>query len=66
MATFVHNDSGRLFRKVSPIGQIFTVTPEMAKYIERGVVFMREFGEKNITAVSRDELETEFTELSND
>lgn len=66
MASFVHNDSGRLFREISPVGQIITVTPEIAGYLRKGVIFMREFGEKNITVVDKDELEREFTELSND
>lgn len=66
MASFVHNDSGRLFREISPVGQIITVTPEIAGYLGKGVIFMREFGEKNITVVDKDELEREFTELSND
>lgn len=66
MATFVHNDSGRLFREISPVGKVFTVTPETARYLRKGAIFMREFGEKNITVVDRDELEREFTDLSND
>lgn len=66
MATFVHNDSGRLFREISPVGRTFIVTPEIAGYIREGAIFIREFGEKNITVVDRDELEREFTELSND
>ena len=66
MASFVHNDSGRLFREIPPVGQIITVTPEIAGYLRKGVIFMREFGEKNITVVDKDELEREFTELSND
>ena len=66
MASFVHNDSGRLFREISSVGQIITVTPEIAGYLRKGVIFMREFGEKNITVVDKDELEREFTELSND
>lgn len=66
MTTFVHNDSGRLFREISIVGQVFTVTPEMARYVRKGAVFMRELGDKNITVVDRDELEREFTELSND
>ena len=66
MATLVHNDSGRLFREISPVGQVFTVTPEMARFIRKGAIFLREFGEKNITIIDRNELENEFTELSND
>lgn len=66
MATFVHNDSGSLFREVSPVGRTFTVTPEMAGYLRRGAIFMREFGEDKLTVVSRDELENEFTGLSDD
>lgn len=66
MTTFVHNDSGRLFREISIVGQVFTVTPEMARYVRKSAVFMRELGDKNITVVDRDELEREFTELSND
>ncbi len=66
MATLVHNDSGRLFREISPVGLEFTVTTEMAKYIRSGAIFLREFGEKKITIVDRDEFENEFTELGND
>ena len=66
MASFVHNDSGKLFREISPVGQVFTVTQEMAGYLRKGAIFMREFWEKNITVVDKDELEREFTELSND
>lgn len=66
MATLVHNDSGRRFREISTVGQKFTVTPEMARYIRKGAIFLREFGEKNITIIDRDELENEFTELSDD
>lgn len=66
MASFVHNDSGKLFREISPVGLTFIITPEIAGYVRKGVIFMREFGDKNITVVDRDELEREFTELSND
>ena len=66
MATFVHNDSGRLYREVSPVGSVFTITPEISVYLRKGVIFMREFGEDNITVINRDELESEFTELSDD
>ena len=66
MATFVHNDSGSLFREVLPVGQTFTVTPKMAGCLRRGAIFMREFGEDKLTVVSRDELENEFTGLSDD
>lgn len=66
MTTFVHNDSGRLYREISPVGRVFIITPEMAGYLRKGAIFMREFGENNITVVNRDELESEFTELSSD
>lgn len=66
MTTFVHNDSGRLYREISPVGRVLTVTPEMASYLSKGVIFLQEFGEKNITVLDRDELENEFTELSSD
>lgn len=66
MTIFVHNDSGRLYREISPVWRVFTVTPEMAGYLRKGAIFMREFGENSITVVSRDELEREFTELSSD
>lgn len=65
MSTFVHNDSGRLFREIFPAGQVLTLTPEMARYIRKGAIFLREFGEKKITIVDRDELENEYTELGN-
>lgn len=66
MATFVHNDSGRLFKKVPVVGTIITVTPELESYLEKGFIFTRELGENGITVISRDELENEFTELSDD
>lgn len=66
MTTFVHNDSGRLYREISPVGRVLTVTPEMASYLRKGAIFMREFGGNNITVVDRDELQSEFTELSSD
>lgn len=66
MSTFVHNDSGKLYREVSPVGMVFTITPEISVYLRRGVIFMREFGEDNITVINRDELESEFSELSSD
>lgn len=66
MATFVHKDSGRLYREISPVGRVFAVTPEMAGYLRKGAIFMREFGEENITVIDRDELQSEFTELSSD
>lgn len=66
MATFVHKDSGRLYREISPVWRVFIVTPEMAGYIRKGAIFMREFGEENITVIDRDELQSEFTELSSD
>ena len=42
MASFVHNESGILFREISPVGQTITVTPEIAGYLRTGVIFMRE------------------------
>lgn len=66
MTTFVHNDSGRLYREISLVGRVFIITPQIASYLRKGVIFMREFGEKNITVVDRDELQSEFMELSSD
>lgn len=66
MTTLVHNDSGRLFNKVSPIGKIFIVTAELAVYLEKGFIFTRELGKEGITVISRDELEREFTEIDGD
>lgn len=66
MATFVHNESGRIFRKVSAVGKITTMTPELASYLEKGFIFIREWGEDGITIISRDELENEFTEIDDD
>lgn len=66
MSTFVHNDSGRLYREVSPVGMVITVTPENSVYLRKGAIFLREFGEDNITMINRDELESEFSELSSD
>lgn len=64
MTTFVHGDSGRLFRKISPVGKVFVVTAELANYLEKGFIFTRELGKEGITIISRDELQSEFTELS--
>ena len=66
MSTFVHNDSGKLYREVSTVGMVITVTPEISVSLRKGAIFLREFGEDNITMINRDELENEFTELSND
>lgn len=63
MVTFVHDESGRIFRKVPVVGKIITVTPELASYLEKGFIFTRELGEDVITIISRDELENEFTEV---
>ena len=66
MSTFVHNDSGKLYREVSPVGMVFIITPEISVYLRKGFIFLREFGEDNITMINRDELESEFSELSSD
>lgn len=66
MATFVHNESGKIFRKVSVVGKIITTTPELASYLEKGFILTREGGEDGITIISRDELENEFTEIDDD
>lgn len=66
MTTFVHNDFGRLYREMSLVGRVFIVAPEIASYLRKGAIFMREIGEKNLTVVDRDELQSEFTGLSSD
>lgn len=66
MATFVHDESGRIFRKVSVVGKMITMTPELASYLEKGFIFTREWGEDGINIISRDELENEFTEIDDD
>lgn len=66
METLVHNESGRIFRKVSVVGKMITITPELASYLEKGFIFTREWGEDGITIISRDELENEFKEVDDD
>lgn len=64
MTTYVKNGTGLLFRKVDPVGMQLTVTPETKRYIERGMVLLKGYGEDRITMATPEELKEKFTLLT--
>ena len=64
MTTYVKNDTGMLYREIDSVGAELTVTRENKKYFEQGMVFLRGYGDKHLTLVTRRELRNHFTLLT--
>lgn len=66
MTTYVKNSTGMLYRKLDLVGLTLTVTHETKRYFEQGIVLLEQYGETRLTILSKAELETNFTLLTED
>ena len=66
MTTYVRNGTGNLYKRVDPCGFNFTITPKNKKYFEQGIVLLEQYGETRLIILSKAELETNFTLLTED
>lgn len=66
MTTYVHNKTGHLYREIDPTGQVLTITPENKVRLEKGIVLFCQYGENELTVLSKDEVESDFTLLTED